>query len=54
MPATDFLVDYKMVSAINNMQKSKLNGWKKFKANGQRIGMAVVPKSGENVQHTSK
>ena len=54
MVAADFLIDYKMVGAINNMQKSKPDGWKKSKANGQRNGMVVVSKSGENVQQTSK
>ena len=54
MAATDYLVATKMVSAIDNMQKSKSDGWKKSKANGQRNGMAVVSKSGDNVQQTSK
>ena len=54
MVAADFLVDYKMVGAIDNMQKSKPDGWKKSKADGQRNGMVVVSKSGENVQQTSK
>ena len=54
MAAADCLVDYKMVDAIDNMQKSKPDGWKKSKAGGQRIGMVLVLKSGENVQQTSK
>ena len=54
MAAADSLVDYKMVDAIHTMQKSKLDGWKKSKVDGQRHGMVVVPKSGENVQQTSK
>ena len=39
---------------IDNMQKNKPDGGKKSKADGQRNGMAVVPKSGENMQQTSK
>ena len=54
MAAVDCLVDFKMVGAIDNMQKNKLDGGKKSKADGQRNGMAVVPKSGENMQQTSK
>ena len=54
MAATDCLVDFKMVGAIDNMQKSKPDGWKKSKVDGSRNGMVEVPKSGENVQQTSK
>ena len=49
MAAADSLVDYKMVNAIHTMQKSKLEGWKKSKVDGQRHGMVVVPNSRENV-----
>ena len=49
MAATDCLVDYKMVDAIDTMQKTKPDGGKKCKADGQRKGMVVVPKSWENV-----
>ena len=38
MAATDCLVDFKMVGAIDNMQKSKPDGWKISKADGQRNG----------------
>ena len=54
MAAVDFLVDLKMVGAINNKQKNKPDGGMKSKADGQRNGMAAVPESGENVQQTSK
>ena len=50
MVAVDCLVDYKMVSAIDTMHKSKSDGGKKSKVDGQRNGMDVVPKRGENVQ----
>ena len=54
MATADGLVDLKMVGAIDNMQKNKPDGGKKSKVDGQRNGMVVVPKSGENVQQTSK
>ena len=54
MAAADSLVDLKMVSAINSKQKNKPDGGMKSKADGQRNGMATVPKSGENVQQSSK
>ena len=50
MAAADCLVDYKMVGAIDTMQKTKPDGGKKSKADGQRNDMVVVLKSGENVQ----
>ena len=34
MAAVDCMVDYKMVDTIDTMQKSKLNGGKKSKADG--------------------
>ena len=43
-----------MVGAIDTMQKSKLDGWKKSKTDRQRHGMAMVSKRGENMQQTSK
>ena len=43
-----------MVSAINSKHKNKPDGGMKSKADGQRNGMVAVPKSGENVQQTSK
>ena len=49
----DCLVDYKIADAIDIMQKTKPDGGKKCKPNGQRNGMAVVPKNGENVHQTS-
>ena len=49
MAATDYLVDFKMVGAIGNMQKSKPDGWKISKVDGQRNGMAMAPKSTKNV-----
>ena len=49
MAAADYLVDLKMVGAIDNMQKNKPDGGEKSKADGQRNGMVVVSKSGENV-----
>ena len=54
MATVDCLVDLKMVGAINNKQKNKPDGGMKSKADGQRNGMAAVPKSGENMQQTSK
>ena len=54
MAAADCLVDLKMVGAINNKKKNKPNGGMKSKTDGQRTGMATIPESGENVQHTSK
>ena len=54
MAMTNCLVDYKMVDAIKTIQKSKPDGGNKSKTDGQRNDMAVVPKSNENVQHTSK
>ena len=54
MAAEDCLVDYKMVGAIDNMQKSKPDAWKKSKVDGQRNDMVVVSKSGENVQQITK
>ena len=44
MATADCLVDYNMGGAIDTMQKTKPKGGKKSNA-----GMAIVPKSGENV-----
>ena len=34
IPTIDCLIDYKMVGSIDNMHKSKLEDWKKSKADG--------------------
>ena len=49
MVVVDCLVDYKIVGAVDTMQKSKSDGGKKYKADGQMNDMIVVPKNMENM-----